>query len=149
MAQNNKLVVMLALMVFAAIGYLISEVIKKILTDTKNASTGTIRDVLNVITTQGLLEGIVWLIVAIICYIGVKKVIESGEPVGPISLFFVLIWIGTVAGLFIGTVIYDLITTPSVTITVDSIIAWLFKGLPFALGPSFAAALGISTKSSN
>src|SRR3989304_1080945 len=108
MAQNSKLVVMLALIVFAAIGFVISSIIRVEIGKAAVTSTGTTKDIFNVLTTPGFLEGILWLLVCIVCYIGVQKVIEAGETVGPLSLFFLLIWIGALVGLFVGFVIYAL-----------------------------------------
>ena len=99
--KNSKLIAMIAVMLFTAIGIVIAYFLNQIITDYN--ATGVMLDIKNVLTDNqnGLLYGLLWLVVCIVAYLGVSKV-YSGEEVGPISLFFLLLWLSAVIGLFIG-----------------------------------------------
>ena len=143
--KNSKFVAFVAVLLFAAVGLLVMLFINNILTTM--SATGLVKDILNAITTPGLLEGLLWLLVCIVVYIGVGKVIgKGGEKISPISLWFLFLWIGAVLGLFVGTLIWALIQGSQVTIDLNTLIGYLFQYLAFSLGPAFAAALGISNK---
>lgn len=142
--KNNKFVAFVAVLLFAAIGFIIIGFLND--TISKMTATGLVKDILNAIKTPGLLEGLLWLVVCIIVYIGVRKVVSSGEKIGPISLWFLIIWIGAVIGLVVGYVIWFLIQGNQLTIDLNTIIGWIFVNLTLSLGPAFAAALGISNK---
>ena len=147
MAENNKLLVSVGVMIFAAIAMLIILFLQKLVGDTYSSSSGTMKQVLEpLITNPNLLLGILWLIACIIVYFGVGYLIKTGEHIGPISLFFLLLWIFTVIGLFIGNVLWTLINGSGVNLTVDIIVSDLLFTLIYALGPSFAGALSISNK---
>ncbi|MHA1990354.1 MAG: hypothetical protein ACW981_06035 [Candidatus Hodarchaeales archaeon] len=146
MAQNNKLIVMIATLLFAAIGLVVSLLLSEVITDQAASQTGIIGDILDFITTPGLLAGLIWLLICIIVFFGVKAVVDEGENVGPISLFFLLIWIGAVIGLVIGDIVWLLFKGNTVTLDFDLLINTFAFNLTLALGPSFAAALGVSNK---
>jgi hypothetical protein len=146
MANTNKLIVMVAVMIFAVIGIVVTQLLNQFLIQAAGNSTGLVHDILVIITKQGLLEGILWLLISIICYIGVGKVIETGERVQPISIFFLIIWLGAVVGILIGIILYQLIQGQAANLTLDTLINSLLLYLAYALGPSFATALGISNR---
>jgi hypothetical protein len=146
MAQNNKLIVMIATLLFAAIGLILSLLISEVITDQAASQTGIIGDILDFITTPGLLSGLIWLFLCIIVFYGVKTVVDEGENVGPISLFFLLIWLGAVIGLVIGDIVWLLFKGNTITLDFDLLVNTFAFNLTLALGPSFAAALGVSNK---
>ena len=141
--KNSKLVAMIAVMLFTAIGVFIAYFLGKVVADYQ--ATGVLQDIKKLLTdnNSSLLLGLLWLVVCIITYIGVTKV-YSGDKIGPISLFFFLLWLSAVIGLFIGNVLWALFDNQTVTFNLDFIISSLTNGLPISLGPTFAAALGIS-----
>lgn len=144
MADNNKLIVAIAALIFAAIGVIVASLLTDVLLDQAASQTGVIKDFLDILTEPTLLNGIIWLIVCILLFYGVKQVVDEREDVGPISIFFLLIWLGVVIGLLIGNIAWSLIQGNTLTLDLDTIIAAM--SLFTALGPSFAAALGIATK---
>ena len=141
--KNNKLVAMIAVMLFTAIGVLIAYFLAKVVFDFN--ATGVLQDIKNILTdnNSSLLIGLLWLVICIITYIGVSKV-YSGETVGPLSLFFFLLWLSAVIGLFIGNVLWALFDNQTVTFNLDFMIKSLTNNLVISLGPAFAAALSIS-----
>ena len=142
--KNSKMVAFVAVLIFAAIGLIVLFILNDFI---KNMNaTGVIGDIVNAISTPGLLEGLLWLVVCIVIYIGVGKMVSSGEKIGPISLWFLLLWIGAALGLFVGTALWALLQGGSVTLDLNTVIGWFFVYLPFSLGPAFAAALSISNK---
>ena len=148
MANNNKFLVALGVMIFAAIAYIIIYLLQNLIQNTYNSSSGLLQQVLEPLyKNTNLLYGLLWLVACIIVYYGVGYLVHSGEHIGPISLFYLLLWIFTVIGLFIGVELWTLINGGTVTLTLDSITQALFGILVLALGPSFAAALSISNKS--
>lgn len=142
--KNSKFVAFVAVLLFAAVGLLIMLFIEKTLQGM--SATGLVKNILDAIETPGLLEGLLWLLLCIIVYIGVGKVVSSGEKIGPISIWFLFIWIGAVIGLFIGTILWFLINGGALTLDLNTIIGWLFQYLTLSLGPAFAAALAISNR---
>lgn len=144
MAQNNsKLIAMIAVMLFTAIGIVIAYFLTKLILDYN--ATGVLANIKDILTNNnnGLLLGLLWLIVCIITYIGVSKV-YSGEKVGILSLFFFLLWFSAVIGLFIGNVLWALIDNQTVTFNLDFIINSITTNLVISLIPTLAAALSIS-----
>ena len=144
LAQNNKIIVMIATLLFAAIGLIVSLFLSEILVEQAASQTGSIKDLLDILTEPNTLSGLVWLIICVICFYGVKQVIDEGENVGPISVYFLLIWIGAIIGILIGNIVWLLIKGQQITLDLDTLIA--STSLIFSLAPSFAAALGVSTK---
>lgn len=145
--KNSKIIAMIAVMLFTAVGIVIAYFIGKAITDYN--ATGVMLDIKNVLTDNqdGLLLGLLWLVVCIITYLGVSKV-YSGEEVGPISLFFLLLWLSAVIGLFIGNVIVALLEDQTVSFDLDLIIKSLTTNLVIPLIPALAAALSISNSHS-
>ncbi|OLS21318.1 MAG: hypothetical protein HeimC3_36350 [Candidatus Heimdallarchaeota archaeon LC_3] len=147
MAKNNKIIVMIATLLFAAVGLIISNLIQDIITDQASSQNeGIIKEFFDLITTPGLLSGLIWLLLCIIVFYGVRMVVDEGENVGPISLFFLLIWLGAVIGLVIGEIVWILFKGSSIILDLDLLIDTFAFNLTLALGPSFAAALGVTTK---
>ena len=140
--ENNKLIALIAVMVFAAIGIVLSNFLEEFLNGFN--STGIVGDIIKIIKSPGLLAGLLWLIVCIVCYIGVGKAFAEGKKIGPISLMFLLLWLFTNLGLIIGQIVWFLIKGQSISLTLDGIVAILVLNMALSLGPSFAAALGIS-----
>lgn len=142
--KNSKIVAMIAVMLFTAIGVVLAYFLGKLITDF--SATGILADIKNILLTNSLLLGLLWLLVCIVTYIGVTKV-YSGEKLGPLSLFFFLLWLSAVIGLFMGNIIYTLLNDQGVSFDLDLIINSITLNLPISLGPAFAAALGISNNS--
>ena len=142
--KNSKFVALVAVLIFAAVGLVVMLYLNE--TISKMSGSGIIANILDLITTPGLLEGLLWLVLCVIVYIGVSKLVQHSEKIGPISLWFLILWIGAVLGLFVGNVIWFLIKGTAVTIDPNTLIQLLFNYLPYSLGPALAAALAFSNK---
>ena len=82
--KNSKIIAMVAVMLFTAVGVVIAYFLGKLFLDFN--ATGVLADIKNIFTNNNssLLIGLLWLVVCIVTYIGVGKV-YSGEQVGIIS----------------------------------------------------------------
>lgn len=145
--KNNKLIAMIAVMIFTAIGVVIAYYLGKIILDFN--ATGVLANIKDLLTNNnaGLLLGLLWLVVCIITYIGVDKV-YAGESVGIISLLFFLLWLAAVIGLFFGNVLVSLLSNQTVTFNLDLIVNSITTNLVISLSPALAAALSISNNPS-
>lgn len=144
--NNNKILALVAVMLFAALGLVLSELLRKVVDDASTSSDGLLGDVLSIIGSEGLLEGLLWLFICFVVYFGVGRVFQHGEKITPLSVLFILLWLFTNFGLIIGNVVWMLISGANVVLDLDSIVALLVAKLEISLGPAFAAALGIANK---
>lgn len=144
--KNSKIVAMIAVMLFTAIGAVVAYYLGKIILDFQ--ATGVLADVKNLLTNNqaGLLIALLWLVICIITYIGVGKV-YGGESVGILSLLFFLLWLSAVIGLFIGNLLVSLLDNQTVTFNLDLIVNSITNNLVISLIPALAAALSISNSS--
>ena len=142
--ENNTLLALVAVLLFSAIGIIVKELVEDFLTGMNNS--GIVGDILTFIKQPGLFEGLLWLVVCIVIYFGTGMAFAKGQPVGPISILFLLLWLFTNLGLIFGGILWVLIGGTQVSLNLDLLIALMVAALPVSLGPSFAAALGISNK---
>lgn len=142
MANNSKIVAMIGVVIFTTLGIVIAHLLENALLNFK--TTGFLLSIKDFLQTPGLIDGLFWLVVCILVYIGIGRVYSKHIKKGPISLLFSLLLISAVFGLFIGNIIWTLISSNSVTITLDLMINSLFLNFENSLGPAFAGTLGIS-----
>lgn len=149
MANSNKFLAMSGMIIFTAFGILIAHVLENMITGIN--SNGIPKEFKNFILTPGLIDGLFWLVVCILVYLGIQRIYSKKTNVRPISLFFLLLWLSAVFGLFLGNLIWILFSNKSVTIDLNLIINSLFLNLENSLGPAFAGTLGMANngKSNN
>ena len=142
MAKNSKFIAMIGVMTFTILGIIIANFLKNFIVNFN--STGLLASIEDFLLTPGLIDGLFWLLVCILVYIGIGKISSKNSKVGPISILFLLLWISAVIGLFIGNIIWELFSNKSVLINLDFIVKSLFLNLEKSLGTAFAVTLGIS-----
>ena len=142
MAKNSKFIAMIGVMTFTILGIIIANFLKNFIVNFN--STGLLASIEDFLLTPGLIDGLFWLLVCILVYIGIGKISSKNSKVGPISILFLLLWISAVIGLFIGNIIWELFSNKSVLINLDFIVKSLFLNLEKSLGPAFAGTLGLS-----
>lgn len=108
------------------------------------AAIGTIVSsyVVDVINLPELISAIIWFLIALITYLGAKRMKESGW-FKMISLDFIFTWAFTCVGVILGFIVLVLIDQGSLTINLDQIIDLFFATLPLALGPTATTSLGL------
>ena len=144
--RNNTILGLIAVLLFAAIGFVISTFIGDILTDQAAGASGILKDILDALTQPGLLQGILWMVISVIVYFGVGMAFPDGAKVGVFSPLLYILWLFVNLGLVIGFIIWFLIQGGSVTLDLDQIVNSIYGNLVTSLGPTFAAALGIVNK---
>lgn len=142
--KNSKVIGFIAVLSFSAIGLIIMLILQQIIG--KMTGTGLIGGIINFIHTNGLVSSLIWLIVCIIVYFGVARVVENGEKINPFSLFFLILLLGSIIGLFIGNIVTNLVEGFQVILSLDYIFSAIFSYSIFSLGISFSAALAITNK---
>ena len=142
--KNSKFVAFVAVLLFTAIGFVLMFFLRDLINGMN--ATGIVKDFVDAIKTQGLLEGLLALVLCIVVYFGVGKAVSSGEKIGPLSLWFLFLWIGAVLGIFVGIIIWDLIQGGSVSFNLNTVVDTVYFWLAASLGPAFAAALSLSNK---
>ncbi|MHA2365045.1 MAG: hypothetical protein ACXAC7_13895 [Candidatus Hodarchaeales archaeon] len=145
-SSNNKFLGLIAVMFFAAVGFILSKFLTDVMVDLQSSATGLVLDIVDFLSTPGMWAGIVWLVICIVVYFGVGFAFPDGESIGPFSPLLFLLWIFTNVGLIIGYILWFLIDGQTITIDLDFLVDAIFLNLVFSLAPTFAASLGIVNK---
>ncbi|MHA1941876.1 MAG: hypothetical protein ACXACP_08420 [Candidatus Hodarchaeales archaeon] len=144
MKGSEKMAVYVGTLLFIIIGYLVMLISQDALLDVIN-DIGI--DFLTSLRVSALVSAIGWFILSFLVYWGSTKWLETGEKVGIISLFFIVLWLIAGFGVLLSSIIYDLLNDIPVTLDLDPLLDAFFIGLTIALIPTLAAALGVSNKS--
>ncbi|MFW9995045.1 MAG: hypothetical protein ACFFD4_23610 [Candidatus Odinarchaeota archaeon] len=135
MAENNKLLLYVAVILFSLLGFVLGMIIVPEIV-TMLGDVG--------IDLTPLLQALIWIVIALITYYGIGWAANTGERTGMLSLTFVLFWIMAAIGLIIGVIALQLVEAGGAAIDLDAMVVAFFVGLPFALIPSLAASLALS-----
>lgn len=136
MKGNEKVVVYLGTFVFVIVGYLGSYLLVDILS------------VLNINLLPSIIIAIGWFLICWITYFGSTRWLEEGEKVGILSLFFFILWLIATVATVIALILIALLEGNAATIDLDFLLNSFFFWMPYAIGPTIAALLGVSNKAS-
>ncbi len=135
MKGSEKLSVYIGTFIFVIIGFFIMKLLSDYLTAEFTDLAGSI------------ISAIGWFVLGFVTYWGSTRWLESGEKMGMISLFFILIWLISAFGILIAGIIAVTVQTGTITLNLDNLIDVFFFWLPYALIPALATTLGVSNKS--
>lgn len=144
MKGSEKMAVYIGTLLFIIIGYLVMLLSRDALVDVFN-DLGI--DFLDQNRVSDLVIAIGWFILSFLVYWGSTRWLESGERVGVLSLFFIVLWLIAGFGLLLAGIIYNLLNDIQVVLDLDPLLNSYFGELATALIPTLAAALGVSNKS--
>ncbi|MDH5401345.1 MAG: hypothetical protein OEZ01_09195 [Candidatus Heimdallarchaeota archaeon] len=91
---------------------------------------------------EQLINALVWFLISYMTYWGAKK-IDDTNSFKLLSLDFFLTWIFCTIGVLVGFIIWSLIQTKTATINIDALTNVFFKYLPYTIGPTATASLGL------
>jgi hypothetical protein len=143
MKGSEKMSVYIGTLVFIIIGYLVMLISQDALLDIFN-EIGI--DFLTPLRVSTLVSAIGWFILSFLVYWGSTRWIETGERMGILSLFFIVLWLIAGFGLLLSGIIYNLLNDIPVLLDLDPLLDSYFVNLAIALIPTLAAALGVSNK---
>ncbi|MFX0052606.1 MAG: hypothetical protein ACFFAJ_04395 [Candidatus Hodarchaeota archaeon] len=144
MKGSEKMAVYVGTFVFVIIGYILMQFVYDVLWD---VFTELGIDFLTPIRVGSLVYGLGWFVLGFLVYWGATRWLESGEKIGMLSLFFIVIWLISTFGILIGHLLYLMIEGTNIVLQIDSLLDTYFSVLNLALIPSLAATLGVSNKS--
>ncbi|MHA2226951.1 MAG: hypothetical protein ACXAC8_17180 [Candidatus Hodarchaeales archaeon] len=146
MKGSQKMGVYVGTFIFVIVGYIVSLIVSDILADV--LSTMSI-PFLTPGRTVSIILAIGWFLICFLTYFGSTRWLEGGEKTGILSLFFFILWFVASLATVIAFIANVLIKGGAATINLDLLLDQFFLAMPFAVGPTVAALLGVSNKASS
>lgn len=145
MKGNEKVAVYLGTFIFVIVGYIVSLIVSEILADVLSDLD---IDFLTPERIVSIVLAIGWFLICWLTYFGSTRWLEEGEKAGILSLFFFILWLVASIATIIAYTLKVLLDGDSALITLDLLLDQFFIAMPFAVGPTIAALLGVSNKAS-
>jgi len=143
MKGNEKIAVYLGTFIFIIIGYIVALIASDILFD---VFTDLNIDILTPDRIVSIVLAIGWFLICLLTYFGSTRWLEEGEKTGILSLFFFILWLIASIATVIAYIVKVLLEGNAAIIDLDLLLDQFFIAMPYAVGPTIAALLGVSNK---
>ena len=145
MKGNEKVAVYLGTFIFVILGYIVSLIVSEILAEVLSDLN---IDFLTPARIVSIVLAIGWFLICWLTYFGSTRWLEEGEKTGILSLFLFILWLVSSIATLIAYTLKVILDGDSALITLDLLVDQFFIAMPFAVGPTIAALLGVSNKAS-